>query len=185
MEKEKYKATFLKTFLCFMIYKVITVIITRITRYVQITMTIELVTSTDKSHAVFLDNTIRIVALIYIVLNFITIPLIRKFLIKSYPSLTVSATNAILYVSLTFLVGLFVLLNYPRSIYPNEIILERVSNIIMLLYNLLLYVYYKNKLKSSKVTESNDNEGVNTKNTENTEQYLSDNVEGVDYDKQI
>ena len=55
----------------------------------------------------------------------------------------------------------------------------------MLLYNLLLYVYYKNKHKSSKVTESNDNEGVNTKNTENTEQYLSDNVEGVDYDKQI
>ena len=46
MEKEKYKATFLKTFLCFMIYKVITVIITRITRYIQITMTIELVTST-------------------------------------------------------------------------------------------------------------------------------------------
>ena len=68
MEKAKYKATFLKTFLCFMIYKVITVIITRITRYVQITMTIELVTSTDKSHAVFLNNTIRMVALIYIVL---------------------------------------------------------------------------------------------------------------------
>ena len=182
MEKAKYKATFLKTFLCFMIYKVMTVIITRITRYIQITLTVELVMSADESRAVFLNNMIRIVALIYIVLNFITIPLIRKLLIKAYPSLTVSATNAILYVSLTFLVGLFVLLNYPRSIYPNEIILERVSNIIMLLYNLLLYGYYKNKLKSNKVAESNDNEGVNT---ENTEQYLSDNAEGVDYDKQI
>lgn len=66
MEKAKYKATFLKTFLCFMIYKVITVIITRITRYVQITMTVELVMTTDESRAVFLDNMMRIVALIYI-----------------------------------------------------------------------------------------------------------------------
>lgn len=53
MEQTKYKATFLKTFLCFMIYKVITVIITRITRYVQITMTVELVMTTDESRAFF------------------------------------------------------------------------------------------------------------------------------------
>lgn len=182
MEQTKYKATFLKTFLCFMIYKVITVIITRITRYVQITMTVELVMTTDESRAFFLDNMIRIVALIYIVLLFISIPLIRKLLIKVFPSLTVSATNAILYVSLTFLVGLFVLLKYPRSIYPNEIILDRVSSIIMLLYNLLLYGYYKNKLKSNKVTEPNDNEGVNT---ENTKHDSSDSSEGEDNDKQI
>lgn len=125
---------------------------------------------------------IRIVAFIYIVLFFISIPLIRKLLIKVFPSLTVSATNAILYESLTFLVGLFVLLKYPTSIYPNEIILERVSSIIMLLYNLLLYGYYKNKLKSNKVTESNDNEGVNT---ENTKHDSSDSSEGEDNDKRI
>ena len=107
MVETKYEATPLKTFLCFVIYKVVITIISNIIGFFLAAMYKEVLTDADRVHDIFFSSLMLFTLLINIVLSFITVPLLRKLLIQEAPSLMVSSANAVLYIGLSYLLGMF------------------------------------------------------------------------------
>jgi len=157
MEENRYVATPVKTFLCFVIYKVVITIISNIIGFFLAAILEEILTSTDRVHNIFFASLMILIFLANIVLSFITVPLLRKLLIQEAPSLIVSSANAVLYVGLTYLLGVFAFPKQaPRSI-SVYFSLAYAANFIMLVYYLALYFHYKNKLNSYEATDSDNN----------------------------
>lgn len=157
MEETKYVATPGKTFLCFVIYQVVITITSKIFVFFLAAMLEEILTSQDRVHNILFASLMILTFLANIVLSFVTVPLLRKLLIQESPSLIVSSANAVLYVGLTYLLGVF---TFPKQI-PHSIAvyisLAYAANFIMLVYYLALYFHYKNKLKSYEATDSDNN----------------------------
>ena len=157
MVETKYEANPLKTFLCFVIYKVVITIISNIIGFFLAAMYNEVLTDADRVHDIFFSSLMLFTLLINIVLSFITVPLLRKLLIQEAPSLMVSSANAVLYIGLSYLLGMFF---FPRKIHHSIAVfvsLAYATNFIMFVFFLALYFHYKNKLNSYEATDSDNN----------------------------
>ena len=155
MVETKYEATPLKTFLCFVIYIVSNIVISSfITSFFQLIMFCLMYTEEYISNYAFFNFCTLLTHFFYIAPSFIIIPLVRKLLIKLSPSLTASATNALLYISLSYLLSVFISLLF-------------IANLIMCAFYLALYFYYKFIKKSSGVTVGSNNNDMNIEQNHN------------------
>ena len=155
MVESRYVATPVKTFLCFVIYIVSNIVISSfITSFFQLIMFCLMYTEEYISNYVFFNFWTLLTHFFYIAPSFIIIPLVRKLLIKLFPSLTASATNALLYISLSYLLSVFISLLF-------------IANLIMCAFYLALYFYYKFIKKSSGVTVGSSNNDMNIEQNHN------------------
>ena len=157
MEETKYVATPGKTFLCFVIYQVVITIMSKIFVFFLAAMLEEILTSPDRVHNILFASLMILTFLANIVLSFVTVPLLRKLLIQEAPSLMVSSANAVLYIGLSYLLGMFF---FPRKIHHSIAVfvsLAYATNFIMFVFFLALYFHYKNKLNSYEATDSDNN----------------------------
>ena len=155
MVETKYEATPLKTFLCFVIYIVSNIIISSfITNIFQLIMFGLMYIEEYISNYAFFNFLTLLTNFFDIASSFIIIPLIRKLLIKLSPSLTASSTNALLYISLSYLLSVFISLLF-------------IANLIMCAFYLALYFYYKFMKKSSVLTVGSNNNDMNIEQKNN------------------
>ena len=153
MDETQYKATAGKTFLYFIIYTLVSQsIFISIIKFVIPYIYIELLeTAVNSGHIKFWISFI-----IGMVLFAITIPLLRKLIIKLHPSGILSSNNALLYLSLVYLLSSIFL---PMINFEYDYSLINALAPLVFIYYLSLFFYFKHKSKTIEVINY-DNKNV-------------------------
>ena len=144
MTESQYKSTLGKTILCVFIYIVSGLIASYfIGSLIQFIIYIFLF-----SQGYLMDNPIVKIYLLSILISpLIVTHFTRKYLIKTYPSLTASSTTAVLYMSFLYLISIFISLLF-------------IANFFMFALYLGLYFYYLFKTKPTVAVDRDDNDDL-------------------------
>ena len=149
MEENRYAATPGKTFLCFIIYRVVILITSGIVDFFVVSVFLNFLMESGGEDGILFKILVSIILLIASIPNFIVVPLVRNLFIKLYPSFTASSINALLYIGFSYVLGmLFFQQQFYNSLHAT---LTYVFYLIIFAFYVILYFYYKNKIKSHKV----------------------------------
>lgn len=149
MEENRYVATPGKTFLCFIIYRVVILITSGIVDFFVVSVFLNFLMESVGEDNILFKILTSLILLIASIPNFIVVPLVRNFFIKLYPSFTASSINALLYIGFSYVLGmLFLQQQFYNSLHAT---LTYVFYLIIFAFYVILYFYYKNKIKSHKV----------------------------------
>ena len=154
MDETQYKATAGKTFLYLMIYRFVSGNVSNIIDLIVIPYIYDVLYSMFDD--VDLVNAWLWCSFIICMILFATvIPLVRRLIIKIHPSGVFSANNALLYLSLTYLLGVI----FIPITDPEYGLLDVVVNSLVFIYYLSLFFYFKHKSKTIEVINY-DNKNV-------------------------
>ena len=154
MDETQYKATAGKTFLYLMIYRFVSENVSNIIDWIIIPY-IHDVLSSMFDDVDLVNAWLWCSFMICMTLFATVIPLVRRLIIKINPPGIFSANNALLYLSLTYLLGVI----FIPIINPEYGILDVVVNSLIFIYYLLLFFYFKHKSKTIEVINY-DNKNV-------------------------
>ncbi len=154
MDETQYKATAGKTFLYLMIYRFVSRNVSNIIDWIVIPY-IHDVLSSMFDDVDLVNAWLWCSFMICMTLFATVIPLVRRLIIKINPPGIFSANNALLYLSLTYLLGVI----FIPIINPEYGILDVVVNSLIFIYYLLLFFYFKHKSKTIEVINY-DNKNV-------------------------
>ena len=167
MEENRYVATPGKTFLCFIIYRVVILITSGIVDFFVVSLFLHFLIESGNEDGILFKILVSFILLIASIPNFIVVPLVRIFFIKLYPSFTASSINALLYIGFSYVLGmLFLQQQFYNSLHAT---LTCVFYLIIFAFYVILYFYYKNKIKSHKVI--NEDNIYYADNKENCDNY--------------
>lgn len=151
MDETQYKATAGKTFLYLMIYRFVSGNVSNIIDLIVIPYIYDVLYSMFDD--VDLVNAWLWCSFIICMILFATvIPLVRRLIIKIHPSGVFSANNALLYLSLTYLLGVI----FIPITDPEYGLLDVVVNSLVFIYYLSLFFYFKHKSKTIEVINYNN-----------------------------
>ncbi len=154
MNETQYKATAGKTFLYLMIYRFVSGNVSNIIDLIVIPYIYDVLYSMFDD--VDLVNAWLWCSFMICMILFATvIPLVRRLIIKMNPPGIFSANNALLYLSLTYLLGVI----FIPIINPEYGLLDVVVNSLVFIYYLSLFFYFKHKSKTIEVINY-DNKNV-------------------------
>lgn len=154
MDETQYKATAGKTFLYLMIYRFVSGNVSNIIDWIIIPYIHDVLSSMFDD--VDLVNAWLWCSFIICMILFATvIPLVRRLIIKIHPPGVFSANNALLYLSLTYLLGVI----FIPITDPEYDLLDFVVNSLVFIYYLSLFFYFKHKSKTIEVINY-DNKNV-------------------------
>ena len=148
MTESQYKSTPGKTILCVIVY-IVSVIL--VSYFIGFLIQFIIYNCLFPQGYLMDDPIVEIIYKIYL-LSILISPLIvthftRKYLIKSYPSLTASSTTAVLYMSFLYLISIFISLLF-------------IANFFMFALYLGLYFYYLFKTKPTVAVDKDDNDDL-------------------------
>ncbi len=148
MTESQYKSTLGKTILCVIVY-IVSVIL--VSYFIGFLIQFIIYNCLFPQGYLMDDPIVGIVFKIYLLSTLIS-PLIvthftRKYLIKTYPSLTASSTTAVLYMSFLYLISIFISLLF-------------IANFFMFALYLGLYFYYLFKTKPTVPVDRDDSDDL-------------------------